>query len=77
MDEKFMENASALTEKLAEAGIAAVSRKALPSANLEPHQYKRLDCEECEEPLPLFRLQKGLEICVPCLQRRETASRRR
>ena len=23
-------------------------------------------CEECDEPLPLFRKQCGLVVCVPC-----------
>lgn len=66
MDERVWELAAELAEKENASGVALASKKALPSSDLTPDQYKAVDCEECEEPLPEFRKQKGLVLCTHC-----------
>jgi len=76
MDERFVEQAEALAEKLNEEGRKACSKEALPDEDLTPDQYKTTECDECEDPLPPFRMQKGLTLCVPCQERLERARKR-
>lgn len=38
---------------------------------LKEGEFLAEDCAECGEPLPLFRKQCGLVVCVPCLTRAE------
>lgn len=71
MDEKYMEMAGDLAQAETDHGRANCSKEAIPSEDLEPEQYKVLECSECEDPLPLFRVKKGLTICVPCKELQE------
>lgn len=66
MDEKYMEMASALTEAETNSGRAKCAKAAIPTEDLEPEKYKSLVCIECDDGLPLFRVKKGLVLCVPC-----------
>ena len=71
MEERFLEIAGALTDALNDAGVASVSKKAMRADILSPHEFIRHDCEDCEEDLPMFRMQKGLLKCVQCQQKAE------
>lgn len=66
MDERFMEQAEAITEMHAKAARFKSSKGAIPSELLLPPQYKRLDCEGCGDDLTEFRLQRGRLRCVDC-----------
>jgi ribosomal protein L37AE/L43A len=76
MDEKFMEQASEMAEKANSSGVALCSKLAIPSKDLEPHQYKQEHCESCGEELEEFRKKKGQIICVPCKSIKERTERR-
>lgn len=76
MDEKYMEMAGNLAQAEQDQGRAACAKVAMPSTDLEPEQYKRVDCAECEEPLPTFRMKKGFELCVSCQSAKERAQKR-
>lgn len=78
MDEKYMEMAGALAEAETTSGRAECSKVAIPTDDLKPEQYKRTHClgEDCGEPLPVFRMQKGLEWCVDCQSAKERTRRR-
>lgn len=65
------------SERLVEAAEEAVSQEigswvakrrlyAIPSKNLEPHEYVTKVCVDCGEDLELFRKQKGRSRCVGC-----------
>lgn len=77
MDECFLEMSEAAQEAMRAQAQAAVASKALPETVLAPHEYKRYTCEDCDDDLPTFRMQKGLTICTPCKTAKETEQKRR
>lgn len=77
MDEKYIETGEATQEAMKANALAAVTAKAFSNADLTPSQYKRLDCEECEDDLPVFRMQKGFTLCTHCQTTREKGQVRR
>ena len=66
MDNNFVEAAEAAQEQLVENTVALLAKKAIPSTDLAPHEYKVYECNECGEDLPTFRMQKGLTVCTSC-----------
>lgn len=66
MDESLLAGAEAFQEALIETARQSTSRKALPTEDLAPHQFKRLMCVDCEVDLPLYRMKKGLSRCTSC-----------
>ena len=65
------------SERLQEASEEAVHQEvnswvaqrrlyAIPSRDLEPHEYVRSTCVDCDEDLALFRKKKGRTRCVGC-----------
>ncbi len=77
MDDKFVETGEATQEAMRAEALARVQAQALPEAILAPHEYKRYTCDECEDDLPTFRMQKGLTICTPCRSQQEKDRKRR
>lgn len=77
MDEKFIESGQETQEAVKAAGLARVSRLAMPDAVLPPHEYVRYDCRECEDDLPTFRMQKGFTLCTACQSALEVERKRR
>lgn len=77
MSERQFEMAEAMAQRANESGIAHFSKNAIPTRDLLPHEYKRLDCEVCGEDLTEFRMQKGRTICTECQGLREQALKRR
>lgn len=71
MDENYIEVAEALENAERNAGIHAASKKALPDKLLEPSEYKTLECIDCGDNLPEFRMQRGCVRCVICQGRLE------
>ena len=76
MDEKYLEMAGALAEGEVGAGVAVCASRAFPKEDLKPEKYLRTTCVECEEPLPEFRMQKGLTRCTYCQSAAEKLSQR-
>lgn len=78
MDEKYLEQAGAIADTHNKAGVAACSKAAIPSEDLDETKYKTRYCLEsdCGVELPLFRMQKGLELCVDCQSAKEKRQKR-
>jgi RNA polymerase-binding transcription factor DksA len=76
MDESVIETSEATQRAMTERALALVSSKALPVKDLAPHEYKRYDCEVCEDDLPTLRMQKGLTLCTSCQNEKEIYQKR-
>ncbi len=66
MDESLIAGAEAFQEALIETARQSTSKKALPDEDLAPHQFEWLECVDCEEDLPLYRMRKHLSRCTNC-----------
>lgn len=71
MDENFLVSSELTEEQAREQALRVVQAKAFSSGNLAPHEFKRYDCEECEDDLPLLRMQKGFCLCTLCQTKKE------
>lgn len=77
MDEKYIEMGEAAQVAITEERRAAASRAAMPDKDLEPDQYRTLECDDCEVPLPEFRMKKGFRCCTDCQTLRERKNKMR
>lgn len=75
MTEWEMEMAAKQEEAERASALLVVSKNAIPSANLEPSEFKETECDTCGDDLEYFRMQKGLTKCVPCLSKKEHRDR--
>ena len=66
MDERFLEVAESLTDKMRDDAIWESSKRALPNKLLTEAEYLSEDCSECGDDLPTYRKQRGRLKCVAC-----------
>lgn len=74
MDEYLIESAQRAVDLEMSKGVAARRKYAIPTKDLQPHEYVTLECAECGADLEEFRLKKGRSRCVDC---QEVLERRR
>lgn len=76
MNERDLEMAEALTDAMRDEQQKACATAALPDVDLTPEQYLRLDCQDCGDDLPEFRMKKGRILCTSCQDARDRARKR-
>ncbi len=64
MDEKYIETGEKTQESLKVETLARISAQAFSTENLAPHQFVAYNCTECDDELPLLRMQKGFTLCT-------------